>query len=96
MNFRPLHDRVLIKRFSQEEKTTGGLIIPTTSDGGSSKATVIAVGTGYRSLDGTTVPLTVKEGDIVMLSQWAGEKVILNGEDFLVVEEEKISGILAA
>ena len=94
MKFRPLHDRVLLRRLESESKTAGGIIIPDTAKEKPAQAEVVAVGTGTRDENGKLVTLAVKEGDIVLFSKWSGSEVSIDGEDLLVVKESDIMGIL--
>ncbi len=96
MNFRPLHDRVMLKRVEQEEKTKGGIIIPDTAKEKPMEGEVVAVGSGVRDETGKVIPLDVKAGDRVLFSKWSGTEINMNGEEFLVVKESDIMGILAA
>lgn len=96
MNFRPLHDRVMLKRVEQEEKTKGGIIIPDTAKEKPMEGEVVAVGSGLRDESGKVIPLDVKAGDRVLFSKWSGTEINMNGEEFLVVKESDIMGILAA
>ena len=96
MNFRPLHDRVMLKRVEQEEKTKGGIIIPDTAKEKPMEGEVVAVGSGVRDEAGKVIPLDVKAGDRVLFSKWSGTEINMNGEEFLVVKESDIMGILAA
>lgn len=94
--FRPLHDRVLLRRLEQEEKTAGGIIIPDTAKEKPQEGEVVAVGTGYISDSGEVRPLAVKEGDKVIFSKWAGNEVMIDGEELVVMKESDIIGILVA
>lgn len=94
MKFRPLHDRVLIKRVEQEEKTSGGIIIPDTAKEKPMEAEVVAVGPGAKSENGKVQPLDVKAGDRVLIGKWAGTEIKLEGEDYVIVKESDIMGIL--
>lgn len=94
MKFRPLHDRVLLRRLESETKTAGGIIIPDTAKEKPAQAEVIAVGTGARDESGKLVPLAVKEGDIVLFSKWSGSEVSIDGEELLVVKESDIMGVI--
>jgi len=94
MNFKPLHDRVLLRRLESDNKTAGGIIIPDTVKEKPAEAEVVAAGTGLRDEDGNLMPLTVKAGDIVMFSKWSGTEVTIDGEELLVVKESDIMGIL--
>lgn len=96
MKFRPLHDRVMLKRVEQEEKTKGGIIIPDTAKEKPMEGEVIAVGSGVRDETGKIVPLDVKAGDRVLFSKWSGTEINMDGEEFLVVKESDIMGVLAA
>jgi chaperonin GroES len=96
MKFRPLHDRVMLRRVEQEEKTKGGIIIPDTAKEKPMEGEVIAVGSGVRDETGKIVPLDVKAGDRVLFSKWSGTEVNMDGEEFLVVKESDIMGVLAA
>lgn len=93
--FRPLHDRVLVKRLEAEEKTPGGIIIPDTAKEKPVEGQIIAVGTGVVSEDGKTTPLQVKEGDRVLFGKWSGTEIKLEGIDYLVMKESDIMGIFA-
>jgi chaperonin GroES len=92
--FRPLHDRVLVRRIEAEEKTPGGIIIPDTAKEKPIEAEVMAVGPGSRSEDGKLHPLDVKAGDRVLFAKWSGTEVILDGEDRLILKESDILGII--
>lgn len=95
MKFRPLHDRVLLRRVEQEGKTAGGIIIPDTAKEKPMEAEVIAVGPGAYNEDGDErLKLDVKEGDRVLISKWAGTEISINGEELLVVKESDIMGII--
>ncbi len=95
MSFRPLHDRVLLRRMEEEEKTAGGIIIPDTAKEKPMTAEVLAVGPGAFNEDGEErIPLDVKVGDIVLISKWAGTEVNIDGEDLLVIKESEIMGII--
>lgn len=95
MKIRPLHDRVLIKRLNEEEKTKGGIIIPDSAKEKPQEGKVIAIGKG-RIDDGKVVPLDVKVGDKVLFSKYSGNEVKIEGEEHLIVKEEEILGILEA
>ncbi|MCO5072642.1 MAG: co-chaperone GroES [Rhizobiaceae bacterium] len=92
--FRPLHDRVVVKRVDSEEKTKGGIIIPDTAKEKPQEGEVIAVGSGARDEAGKLVPLDVKAGDRVLFGKWSGTEVKLNGEDLLIMKESDIMGII--
>ena len=94
MQFRPLQDRVLIRRLEQEEKTVGGIIIPDTAKEKPMEGEVIAAGPGARGEDGKLRPLDVKIGDRVLFGKWSGTEIKLDGEDFVVVKESDIMGVL--
>ncbi len=94
MNFRPLHDRVLVRRVEAEEKTAGGIIIPDTAKEKPQEGEVLAVGAGARDEAGKLVPLDVKEGDRILFGKWSGTEVRLDGEDLLIMKESDILGIV--
>ncbi|WP_375288628.1 co-chaperone GroES [Sphingomonas sp.] len=95
MNFRPLHDRVLVRRVEAEEKTAGGIIIPDTAKEKPQEGEVVAAGTGIKSeKDGAVTPLDVKAGDRILFGKWSGTEVKLNGEDLLIMKESDILGIV--
>ena len=94
-NFRPLHDRVVVRRVDSEEKTKGGIIIPDTAKEKPQEGEIIAVGSGARDEAGKLVPLDVKTGDRVLFGKWSGTEVKLNGEDLLIMKESDIMGIIA-
>jgi chaperonin GroES len=96
MKFRPLHDRVVVKRIDAEEKSAGGIIIPDTAKEKPSQGEVIAVGPGARNEKGEVVALDVQVGDIVLFGKWSGTEVKLNGEDLLIMKENDIMGIVEA
>jgi len=93
-NFRPLHDRVVVRRVDSDEKTKGGIIIPDTAKEKPQEGEIIAVGTGARDEAGKLVPLDVKAGDRVLFGKWSGTEVKLNGEDLLIMKESDIMGII--
>lgn len=93
-NFRPLHDRVVVRRLSGEEKTAGGIIIPDTAKEKPQEGEVIAVGPGARNEQGQIVPLDVKKGDKVLFGKWSGTEVKLDGEELLIMKESDIMGIV--
>lgn len=95
MNFRPLQDRVLVRRIEQEEKTTGGIIIPDTAKEKPMEGEVIAAGPGGRGDDGKLNPLDVKVGDRVLFGKWSGTEIKIDGEDLVVMKESDIMGIVA-
>jgi len=92
--FRPLHDRVLVKRIESEEKTTSGIIIPDTAKEKPMEGEVMAVGTGIRSENGSITALDVKAGDRILFGKWSGTEIKLDSQDFLVMKESDIMGIL--
>ena len=94
MNFRPLHDRVLVRRVEAEEKTAGGIIIPDTAKEKPQEGEVLAVGAGSRDESGKLVPLDVKAGDRILFGKWSGTEVKLDGEDLLIMKESDIMGVL--
>ena len=94
MKFRPLHDRVLVRRLDEEEKTAGGIIIPDTAKEKPMQGEIIAVGDGARSEDGKITPLAVKAGDVVLFGKWTGTEVKIDGEDLLIMKESDILGVI--
>ena len=94
MNFTPLHDRVAIKPIDQEEKTVGGIIIPDTAKEKPIQGKVIAVGKGAKDKDGKLIPLDVKVGDKVLYGKWGGTEVKVNGQEFIIMKETDIMGII--
>ena len=94
MGFRPLHDRVLIRRVEAEEKTQGGIIIPDTAKEKPMEGEIVAVGPGARGEDGKIQPLDVKAGDRVLFGKWSGTEVKLDGEDLIIMKESDIMGII--
>jgi chaperonin GroES len=94
MAFRPLHDRVLVKRVESEERTKGGIIIPDTAKEKPIEGEVLAVGNGARDEQGKVHPLDVKVGDIILFGKWSGTEVKIDGEDLLVMKESDIMGIV--
>jgi chaperonin GroES len=94
MSFRPLHDRVVVKRLDAEEKTAGGIIIPDTAKEKPMEGEVIAAGPGARNEAGALVPLDVKAGDRILFGKWSGTEVKLDGEDLLIMKESDIMGII--
>ena len=94
MNFRPLHDRVVVRRVQSEEKTAGGIIIPDTAKEKPSEGEIVAVGEGARKDSGELIPMSVKAGDRVLFGKWSGTEVKLNGEDLLIMKESDIMGII--
>ena len=95
MKFRPLHDRVLVLRMESEDKTAGGIIIPDTAKEKPMEGKIIAVGSGARDETGKIQPLDVKEGDAVLFGKWSGTEVKVDGEDYLIMKESDIMGIIS-
>ena len=96
MKFRPLHDRVLIKVLDSEEKTAGGIIIPDTAKEKPQEGEVVAVGPGAKSEDGKLLPMDVKTGDVVLFGKWSGTEVKMNGDEYLIMKESDIMGIITS
>jgi chaperonin GroES len=94
MKFRPLHDRVLVKRVDQEEKTAGGIILPDTAQEKPMEGKVISAGAGLKSDDGKITPLDVKKGDRILFGKWSGTEVKVDGEELLIMKESDILGII--
>ena len=94
MKFRPLHDRVVVKRLDSEEKTSGGIIIPDTAKEKPQEGEIIAVGSGARDESGKVVPLDVKKGDKVLFGKWSGTEVKLDGDELLIMKESDIMGVI--
>ena len=94
MTFRPLHDRVLVRRVEAEQKTAGGIIIPDTAQEKPQEGEVVSVGEGTRDEDGERIPLDVKAGDRILFGKWSGTEVKVNGEDLLIMKESDILGIV--
>tara|TARA_R110000796_G_scaffold128978_1_gene244651 strand:- start:834 stop:1151 length:318 start_codon:yes stop_codon:yes gene_type:complete len=94
--FKPLHDRVLVRRIEQDEKTKGGIIIPDTAKEKPMEGEIIAVGSGHKAEDGTVTPLDVKAGDRVLFGKWSGTEVTLAGEELLIMKESDILGVIEA
>ena len=95
MAFRPLHDRVLVRRIEADEKTAGGIIIPDSAKEKPSEGEIVSVGSGARSENGTVTPLAVKAGDRVLFGKWSGTEVKVDGEDLLIMKESDLLGIIA-
>ena len=93
MSFRPLHDRVLVRRVDEDEKTSGGIIIPDTAKEKPSQGEVVSVGPGERDDNGNRVTLDVKKGDKILFGKWSGTEVNVNGEELLIMKESDIMGI---
>ena len=96
MKFTPLHDRVLVRRVEQDEKTAGGIIIPDTAKEKPSEGMIVSAGSGARREDGTIMPLDVKAGDQVLFGKWSGTEVTVDGEDLLIMKESDLLGIIDA
>ena len=94
MKFRPLHDRVVVKRVEEEGKTKGGIIIPDTAKEKPMEGEIVAVGPGARDEKGSLVPLDVKKGDRILFGKWSGTEIKLDGEDLLIMKESDIMGII--
>ncbi len=94
MSFRPLHDRVLVRRVEQEEKTAGGIIIPDTAKEKPMEGEILAVGSGHKTEDGTVTPLDVNVGDKVLFGKWSGTEVKIDGEDLIIMKESDILGVV--
>lgn len=93
-SFRPLHDRVLVRRVEAEEKTAGGIIIPDTAKEKPQEGEVLAVGPGARDEDGEYISMDVKVGDRILFGKWSGTEIKLNGEDLLIMKESDIMGVI--
>jgi chaperonin GroES len=94
MKFRPLHDRVVVKRIDAEEKSTGGIIIPDTAKEKPSQGEVIAIGPGGRDESGNLIPLDVKVGDRILFGKWSGTEVKIDGVEYLIMKESDVMGII--
>ncbi|MGD9803993.1 MAG: co-chaperone GroES [Hyphomicrobiaceae bacterium] len=94
MKFRPLHDRVVIRRIEEESKTAGGILIPDTAQEKPSQGEVVSVGPGGRDEKGNLVPMTVKSGDRVLFGKWSGTEVKIDGRELLIMKESDILGVL--
>lgn len=94
MKFRPLHDRVVVKRVENETKTAGGIIIPDTAAEKPQQGEILAVGPGARDENGKLAPIDVKKGDKVLFGKWSGTEVKIDGEDLLIMKESDIMGVL--
>ena len=93
--FRPLHDRVVVRRIEADEKTKGGIIIPDTAKEKPSEGEIIAVGPGGRDENGKPIPMGVKAGDRILFGKWSGTEVKLDGEDLLIMKESDVMGVIA-
>ncbi len=96
MKFRPLHDRVVVRRLTAEEKTKGGIIIPDTAKEKPQEGEIVAAGSGARDEAGKLVPLDVKAGDKVLFGKWSGTEVKIDGEDLLIMKESDILGVIGS
>ena len=96
MKFRPLHDRVVIRRVEEEAKTKGGIFIPDTAKEKPMEGEIVAVGPGARNETGALVPLDVRKGDRILFGKWSGTEIKLDGEDLLIMKEEDIMGVVEA
>ena len=96
MNFRPLHDRVVVRRVDSDEKSAGGIIIPDTAQEKPSEGEVVSVGSGARAEDGSITPMDVKAGDRVLFGKWSGTEVTIDGEELLIMKESDIMGVIEA
>ena len=94
MKFRPLHDRVLVRRVDQDEKTAGGIILPDSVQEKPSEGVIVAAGTGIKNEDGSVVPLDVQAGDRVLFGKWSGNEVSVDGEDLIIMKEADILGVI--
>ena len=94
MGFKPLHDRVLVRRVESDEKTKGGLIIPDTAKEKPAEGEVVAVGAGARDEDGDRIKMDVKEGDRILFGKWSGTEITLDGQELLIMKESDILGII--
>jgi chaperonin GroES len=96
MKFRPLHDRVVVKRVEEDKKTKGGIIIPETAQEKPMQGEIIAVGPGGRDESGKLIPIDVKAGDIVLFGKWSGTEVKIDGAEYLIMKESDIMGVVEA
>jgi len=94
MKFRPLHDRVVVKRITADEKTAGGIIIPDTAQEKPSQGEILAVGPGGRDEAGKLIPIDLKVGDVILFGKWSGTEVKINGEDLLIMKESDVMGVI--
>lgn len=94
MKFRPLHDRVLVRRVEEETKSAGGIIIPDTAKEKPMQGKIVAVGSGARNEKGEIVPLDVKDGDLILFGKWSGTEIKLDGEELLIMKESDVMGVL--
>ena len=96
MKFRPLHDRVVVRRIDEEEKSVGGIIIPDTAKEKPSQGKIVAVGSGARNENGEITPLDVRVGDTILFGKWSGTEIKIDGEELLIMKESDVMGILEA
>ena len=96
MKFRPLHDRVVVRRIDEEEKSAGGIIIPDTAKEKPSQGEIVAVGSGARNENGEITPMDVQVGDTVLFGKWSGTEVTIDGEELLIMKESDIMGVIEA
>jgi chaperonin GroES len=94
MGFKPLHDRVAVRRLGEEDKTAGGIIIPDTAQEKPSEGKIVAVGPGTRDKDGNLVPLELKVGDTILFGKWSGTEAKIDGEELLIMQESDVMGII--
>ena len=94
MGFKPLHDRVLVRRLGEEDKTAGGIIIPDTAQEKPSEGKIVAVGPGTRDKDCNLVPLELKVGDTILFGKWSGTEAKIDGEELLIMQESDVMGII--
>ncbi len=94
MKFRPLHDRVVVERITADQKTAGGIIIPDSAQEKPQQGKIVAVGPGGRDESGKLIPIDVKPGDLVLFGKWSGTEVKIDGQDFLIMKESDIMGVL--
>ena len=94
MGFKPLHDRVAVRRLGEEDKTAGGIIIPDTAQEKPSEGKIVAVGPGSRDKDGNLVPLELKVGDTILFGKWSGTEARIDGEELLIMQESDVMGII--
>ena len=95
MNFKPLHDRIVVKRLESDQKTAGGIIIPDTAKEKPSEGKVVAVGSGTKAEDGSVTPLDVKSGDKILFGKWSGTEVTVDGKELLIMKESDVLGIIS-
>ncbi|MBV9954740.1 MAG: co-chaperone GroES [Pseudolabrys sp.] len=94
MKFRPLHDRVVVKRITADQKTAGGIIIPDTAQEKPSQGEIVAVGPGGRDEAGKLIPIDLRVGDTILFGKWSGTEVKINGEDLLIMKESDVMGVI--